>query len=500
MRAASRSTRYRLAALGLFCALGLAFGGAAVAQVKEAPAPIYTEIIIPTSDSDTQSFPTLDKRVEYFAEGKVVDLAQYLGIVYNFLISIVGIVASVMMIVAGFQYLTSAGDAGKIGAAKSRMANAFMGLILVLGAYTILSTINPALVVLKMPGVRDVSTETISLPWCDEIIKAGATVNPVQGEPNYCGSVGEYMQGKTRLACLYRSACPNSLGKEVPGVLRDSALKGALRATCVQTLTTSAYVNEPFKPEQVFAFSERGAKFEKWQREHPGEKAPGGCGSNFSSAECAQYNDWYNTTISSMPSPYAPMEARPASLLVGHIQSFARCMSCIEYGAVEKKSSDSPGADGYVYQTPHPGRCAYWQNTANGGVGLAPGAWEKRKAANQPLLSFCRWMEEDKGCAQVDFTCEEPTASSNCSNYDGLKPFYMFDMVKGGYVWWEYGSKIGTLSSRPDALQDICTSNPCGYNLAAKGCTGAGGLINGVRSAAAIVRDGISGIQECVNQ
>ena len=84
----------RAVVLGVILAVALAFGGVALAQEKkEDPAPIYTDIIIPTSDQDTQSFKTLDKRVEYFAEGKVVDLAQYLGVIYNFLISIAGLIA-----------------------------------------------------------------------------------------------------------------------------------------------------------------------------------------------------------------------------------------------------------------------------------------------------------------------------------------------------------------------------------------------------------------------
>lgn len=504
MRAAN--PRLRLALLAALCAIGLASAGVAAAQDQEGPAPAYTEIIIPTSGQDTASFPTLDKRAEYFAEGKIYDLSQYISVVYSFLISIAGVVASVMMIVGGFQYLTSAGDAGKIGAAKSRMSNALMGLLLALGAYTILRTINKDLVNLKpLTGVTSVKTELVTLPWCDEIAE-GTPVNPIWGLPNSCGSVGEYMNGKTRLACLYRSACPNELGSEVPGVLRDSASKGALRATCVQTLTTSAYVNDPFTAEEVFNLAERDAKYDKWKADHPGERAPGGCGGksdggSYTDAECKQYNDWYKSTIYSAPSPYPPMQPRPASLLSGKVQFFARCMSCITYGAVEKAPQSNPedGSD-YVYQPPHEGRCAYWQSEANGGIALTPETWTKRKAAGTPLISYCHWMSDERGCAQTDFACHEPISDNGCGAYDNIKPFYMFDMVRGGYVWWEYGGgKMGTISARPDVLQDICFANPCGYNVA-KGCTGSSGIVDGIRTAAAAVRDGIIGIQECVNK
>ncbi|HTK60619.1 MAG TPA: pilin [Candidatus Baltobacteraceae bacterium] len=73
-------------------------------------------------------------------------LAQYIGGAYTFLISIAGLLAAVMMAVGGFQYLTSAGDSGKIGAAKTRMTNALIGLLLAFGSYTVLYAINPDLV------------------------------------------------------------------------------------------------------------------------------------------------------------------------------------------------------------------------------------------------------------------------------------------------------------------------------------------------------------------
>jgi hypothetical protein len=79
-------------------------------------------------------------------------LGQYIGGVYAFLISIVGMFAAVVIVIGGFQYVTSAGDKGKIGAAKKRITNAMIGLLLVFGSYTILYVINPALT--KFEGLQ----------------------------------------------------------------------------------------------------------------------------------------------------------------------------------------------------------------------------------------------------------------------------------------------------------------------------------------------------------
>lgn len=97
-------------------------------------------------------------------------LAQYIAGAYAFLISIAGLVASVMMIVGGFQYVTSAGDKSRIGAAKTRIVNALIGMVLAFGSYALLYTINPSLVafdglrvtlVLPDPFEQSLATTTV---------------------------------------------------------------------------------------------------------------------------------------------------------------------------------------------------------------------------------------------------------------------------------------------------------------------------------------------------
>jgi len=71
---------------------------------------------------------------------------KYFGAIYSWGIRAVGIIAVVMMMVAGFQWMSAGGNAQAVAAAKGRMMNALMGLILIIGAYWLLSFINPALV------------------------------------------------------------------------------------------------------------------------------------------------------------------------------------------------------------------------------------------------------------------------------------------------------------------------------------------------------------------
>lgn len=76
-------------------------------------------------------------------------LAEYIGGLYNYLILTAGVIAAVMSVMGGFQYLTAGGDAGKVKAAKERITNAIAGVILTLGAYTILNTVSPTFIKLK---------------------------------------------------------------------------------------------------------------------------------------------------------------------------------------------------------------------------------------------------------------------------------------------------------------------------------------------------------------
>lgn len=75
-----------------------------------------------------------------------VTLNQYVTGVYNFAAGAVGIIGVLMFLVGGFQYMISAGNRGMSGEAKKTMINAIVGIVLVLGAYLMLSTINKELI------------------------------------------------------------------------------------------------------------------------------------------------------------------------------------------------------------------------------------------------------------------------------------------------------------------------------------------------------------------
>ena len=78
-------------------------------------------------------------------------LDQVIAWLYYFVITVSGIAVFAMLVWGGFTWLTSTGDPSKITDAKDRIYSAFLGLLLILASILIMQTINPELVVLKLP-------------------------------------------------------------------------------------------------------------------------------------------------------------------------------------------------------------------------------------------------------------------------------------------------------------------------------------------------------------
>ena len=74
------------------------------------------------------------------------DFQELIGSAFNYAVIIVGIAVFVMILYAGFLWMTSAANPGNIATAKGYITNAILGAILLLSAYVILYTINPELV------------------------------------------------------------------------------------------------------------------------------------------------------------------------------------------------------------------------------------------------------------------------------------------------------------------------------------------------------------------
>src|SRR3989344_7959680 len=89
---------------------------------------------------------------------KITNPAEYIVGIYRFGLGIGGIFAMVIIVYAGIKRIVSAGNPSAIGDANDMIYNAIWGLVLLLGAFLILNTINPRLVQLRAPVLPKVST------------------------------------------------------------------------------------------------------------------------------------------------------------------------------------------------------------------------------------------------------------------------------------------------------------------------------------------------------
>jgi len=89
-----------------------------------------------------------------------LDVGAYFNNIIKIFIGLLSVLAVVMVVIGGIQYMTST-SSGEKGGGKNRILNAIYGLVLVLASYMILRTINPKLVNLQI-GVPTGSTTLLT--------------------------------------------------------------------------------------------------------------------------------------------------------------------------------------------------------------------------------------------------------------------------------------------------------------------------------------------------
>ena len=144
-------------------------------------------------------------------------LAAYITRLYQFGLMIVGLFAFGGIVYGSFKYILSAGSMADQSDAKDQITQAVIGLTLLLGAYTILYTINPRLVSLRDPelvplNVADLTAEEVDPGQTSQI--SGSQTGSVDPLCKYnvnvgidvrfnssLGTIGGPQSGSTCLSC-----------------------------------------------------------------------------------------------------------------------------------------------------------------------------------------------------------------------------------------------------------------------------------------------------------
>ena len=126
---------------------------------------------------------------------RVTDAGQYIKGAFNLAIGIAAVLAIIMIVIGGIQYMGTESIGGK-GAGLKKIKDAVLGLLLALGSYVLLFTINPALTNFNL-NIKDVSS---TLP----------STKPVD-KPNY-KYVLNYVEIEYLLLIYPKGTDPNSPG------------------------------------------------------------------------------------------------------------------------------------------------------------------------------------------------------------------------------------------------------------------------------------------------
>jgi len=95
-------------------------------------------------------------------------LADYIRSFYIYALNILGVLAVLILMAGGVQWIISGGNTKKIESAKKMISGSLFGSFLLLGSYFILNTINPDLTKLPVIEMRSIEGMVIERGCCDK--------------------------------------------------------------------------------------------------------------------------------------------------------------------------------------------------------------------------------------------------------------------------------------------------------------------------------------------
>lgn len=105
----------------------------------------------------------------------LTDLVKY---AFNFAVAIGSVIAFMVIVYQGFNIANSGGESAKVDAAKNKIRDAFIGLVIILLSYIILTTINPGLIAIQGISLQSFTPETPeTIPEAETPGTTAGTVN-----------------------------------------------------------------------------------------------------------------------------------------------------------------------------------------------------------------------------------------------------------------------------------------------------------------------------------
>ncbi len=108
-------------------------------------------------------------KVSFGGKKTFANFGDFIQYGYRYGMWVAGIIAVAFIVISGVQWAASGGNSDMISSAKNRISGAITGLILLTLSYTILNTVNPYLVQLRLPQAWMINTIDIVPPSCGGI-------------------------------------------------------------------------------------------------------------------------------------------------------------------------------------------------------------------------------------------------------------------------------------------------------------------------------------------
>lgn len=116
-------------------------------------------------------------------------LGDYINAVYSWALAAGSLLAVVMLMLGGLQYMLARGQSDAIGKAKKRMTNAVTGIVLLFATYAIANFIDPRFTIFNRLSPPKIRTTVFIDPdaSCDAMLDAGLSIEPSSVVGQECG-------------------------------------------------------------------------------------------------------------------------------------------------------------------------------------------------------------------------------------------------------------------------------------------------------------------------
>ncbi len=169
-------------------------------------------------------------QIKFGGNDTFLHMGEFIQFMYRYGIWIVGLAAVFMIIVAGFQRLTSGGNPDSIQSSNKKITGSIIGVTLAVTSYLILNTINPALVNLRLPQIWMVNPQALTPSFCSELddTQLVAPLGP-------SGQQYSNEQKETAYKSSIASSAFQPISQAKPKCGTDFLVDGAGSATCSGT-------------------------------------------------------------------------------------------------------------------------------------------------------------------------------------------------------------------------------------------------------------------------